>query len=201
MPNVFGQRGRNKRMRFSIHFDANSEEFNQLVQTGYLNLVGHPALPPPQAPIAPPLQPHPSIVDFPEPPMQPTNDGWENIPANPPSGIVHWPDVPLPPPPPMHSMPHVAYAASMAHFVQVPRNYKALPLEPQLDKGKQPANSPSSDSSEASSVQSKQPPVQAESNERKITFNDMHPEISKVEENKFVDPDLLKHRACSFIGK
>jgi hypothetical protein len=42
IPNAFGQRGRNKRMRFSIHFDVNSEEFNQLVQTGYLNLAGHP---------------------------------------------------------------------------------------------------------------------------------------------------------------
>jgi hypothetical protein len=79
VPNVFGKQGRNKRMRFSIHFDANSEEFNQLVQTDYLNLVGHPALPPPQAPLDPPLQPHPSIVDFPEPPMQPTNDGWEKF--------------------------------------------------------------------------------------------------------------------------
>jgi hypothetical protein len=86
MPNAFGKRGRNKRMRFSIHFDANSEEFNQLVQTNYLNLVGHPAFQPPQAPVIPPLQPHPSIVDFPEPPhMPPTNDGWENVPANPPS--------------------------------------------------------------------------------------------------------------------
>jgi hypothetical protein len=39
VPNAFGKRGRNKRMRFSIHFDANYEEFNQLVQTSYLNLV------------------------------------------------------------------------------------------------------------------------------------------------------------------
>jgi hypothetical protein len=52
MPNAFGKQGRNKRMRFSIHFDANSEEFNQLVKTNYLNLVGHPAFHPPQAPIA-----------------------------------------------------------------------------------------------------------------------------------------------------
>jgi hypothetical protein len=42
---------------------------------------------------------------------------------------------------------------------------------------KQPVNSPSFESSEASLVQSKQPPAQAKSNERKITFNDMHPEI------------------------
>jgi hypothetical protein len=104
-------------MRFSIHFDTNSKEFNQLVQTDYLNLVGHPALPPPQAPPAPPLQPHPSIVDFPKPPMQPTNDGWENIYANPPSDIARWPDNPFPPPPPMHYMPHVTSSPSMAHSV------------------------------------------------------------------------------------
>jgi hypothetical protein len=42
MPNVFWQQGRHKRMIFSIHFDVDSEEFNQLVQTGYLNLGGHP---------------------------------------------------------------------------------------------------------------------------------------------------------------
>jgi hypothetical protein len=155
------------------------------------------ALPPPQALPNPPLQPHSSIVDFPEPPMHPTNDGWENIPSNPPSGIAQWPDNPLPPPPPLHSMPHVASAASMAQSIQVPKNYKMIPIEPQMDKGKQPINSPSSESSESSSIQSKQPSAQAESNERKITFNDMHPEIEKVEENKFVDKDLLKHKVLS----
>jgi hypothetical protein len=33
-------------------------------------------------------------------------------------------------------MSHVAFVVSMVHFIQVPRNYKELPLEPQLDKGK-----------------------------------------------------------------
>jgi hypothetical protein len=65
-----------------------------------------------------------------------------------------------------------------------------------MDKGNQPINSPSSESSESSSIQSKQPSTQAESNERKNTFNDMHLEIEKVEENKFVDKYLLKHRAA-----
>jgi hypothetical protein len=64
VPNVFGKHGRNKKMRFSIHFDVDSEEFNQLVQIGYLNIVGHPALPPPQAPPNPPLQPH--MIFFPK---------------------------------------------------------------------------------------------------------------------------------------
>jgi hypothetical protein len=36
----------------------------------------------------------------------------------------------------MHHMPHIAYEASMEHYFQVSENYKALPLEPQLDKGK-----------------------------------------------------------------
>jgi hypothetical protein len=89
VPNIFRKQGRNKRIRFLIHFDANSKEFNQLVQIDYLNLVGHLPFPRPQAHIAPPLQLHSSIVDFLEPiPMQPTNDGWENIPTNPPSSIV-----------------------------------------------------------------------------------------------------------------
>jgi hypothetical protein len=65
-------------------------------------------------------------------------------------------------------MPHVAYATSMAHSIQVPRNYKVLPIEPQLEKVKQPTNSPSFESSEASSIQSKQPPTQAEVMKEKL---------------------------------
>jgi hypothetical protein len=80
------------------------------------------------------------------------NDGWENIVEKTPFGIVHCSDVPFPPPPPMHSMPHIYFVSSMAHSVQVLKNYKALPLEAQLDKGKKPANSPSSNSSEESSI-------------------------------------------------
>jgi hypothetical protein len=57
-PNVFWQQARHKRMRFSIHFDVDSDEFNQLVQTSYLNLGGQPALPQPPAPPSAPLQPH-----------------------------------------------------------------------------------------------------------------------------------------------
>jgi hypothetical protein len=58
--NMFWKQRRNKKI-FSIHFDAKYEEFNQLVQIGYLNLVGHLALPQPQAPPNPPLQLHPRI--------------------------------------------------------------------------------------------------------------------------------------------
>jgi hypothetical protein len=104
------------------------------VKIGYLILVGHLAFPPPQTPLDSPLKPHPSIDDFLEPPMHTTNDGWENIIANPSFGIVHWPDIPFPPLPPLHSMPNVGYDASMNHYVQVPRNYKAFPIDPPLDK-------------------------------------------------------------------
>jgi hypothetical protein len=61
-------------------------------------------------------------------------------------------------------------------------------------------NSPSFESYESQSIQSKQPVTQVESNERKITFNDMHPEIEKVEDKKFVDQDLLKHRVALSEG-
>lgn len=85
-------------MRFSIHFDANSEEFNQLVQTGYLNLARHPVLlplKPPFIPLVQPndLQPHPSITGIPDHPHlqvhPPVNDGWNDPPLNLPSGIGH----------------------------------------------------------------------------------------------------------------
>jgi hypothetical protein len=50
------QRG-NKRFRFSIHFDADLEEFNQLLQTLFLNLDGQQAY---RAPLMS-ENPHPSI--------------------------------------------------------------------------------------------------------------------------------------------
>jgi hypothetical protein len=48
-------RGRNKRLRFSVHFDVDSEEFNQLLQTGLINLAGQGYFNPPPPPIRPPL--------------------------------------------------------------------------------------------------------------------------------------------------
>jgi len=61
-----------------MHFDVDSDEFNQLVQTEHL-LLGGKALPPPFIPRNVPLQPHPSIVDI--PPTQPDheNGGWGEI--------------------------------------------------------------------------------------------------------------------------
>jgi hypothetical protein len=78
---------------------------------------------------------------FPEPPVHPTNDGWENKLINPPSGIAHCPDNPLPPPPPLQAMPHVASIASMAQSIQFSINYKVLLIELQIDKeNNQPTN-------------------------------------------------------------
>jgi hypothetical protein len=109
MPSAFGKRGRNKRTRFSIHFYDNSEEFNQLFQIDYLNLVGYPAFQQPQPPGIPPLQSHPSIAEIPKKPhmkphVPPTNYGSRNVPANPPFGVVNYPTMSLPllPPPPLH---------------------------------------------------------------------------------------------------
>jgi len=56
MPNVFWQQGKLKSIRFSIYFDVDSDEFNQLVQIGYLKLGGQPALPQPATPANAPLQ-------------------------------------------------------------------------------------------------------------------------------------------------
>jgi hypothetical protein len=119
---MFLQQGRNKKIIFLIHFDVSFEDFNHMVQTGYPNLVVHHALPQPQAPPNPPLQPHPSIVNFHEPPMYPTNHGWENNPINPPFRIAHYPSNPFPPPHPLHSMPYVSFASSMNRSIQITRN-------------------------------------------------------------------------------
>lgn len=55
---------RNKRIRFSIHFYADSDEFNQLTQINHLSLRGHP--PTPLVSHNSP-QPHPKIMKIPEP--------------------------------------------------------------------------------------------------------------------------------------
>jgi hypothetical protein len=92
-PNVIWQEGRNKRIRFFVHFDANSDEFNQLAQIGHLFLGGQQALPQPFRPVNAPLQPHPSIVDIPlHPQPGPVNDGWEENQNKLVSGNANWPN-------------------------------------------------------------------------------------------------------------
>lgn len=63
--NAFGQEGRNKRIRFSVHFDANSDESNHLARTTHLFLGGEQALREPLRPLNVTLQPHMSIADIP----------------------------------------------------------------------------------------------------------------------------------------
>jgi len=60
--NIGWQKGINKRFIFYIHFDGDYEQFNQLLQIGFLNLVGQGTVKPPPPPVRPPLQPYPSIV-------------------------------------------------------------------------------------------------------------------------------------------
>jgi hypothetical protein len=43
-------------------------------------------------------------------------------------------------------------------------------------------------------------PLRLEDGVRKITFDDMHPEISKGEEKKSTDADLIKHKATLSEG-
>jgi hypothetical protein len=77
-------RGRGKRLVLGLmHFDVDFEEFNQLVQTGLLDLGGKPAFPQPFAPPNLPLQPHPSIIDVPKHHLRPMHDEWETIVYNP----------------------------------------------------------------------------------------------------------------------
>jgi hypothetical protein len=72
----------------SIHFDVYSDEFNQLVQIGSMNLGGQPTLPRPPVPPSATLQPHPSIMEFIEPLFESLNDGWDKNLVNTPSGIA-----------------------------------------------------------------------------------------------------------------
>jgi hypothetical protein len=55
MSNMFWKQGRHKRMRLSIHFYVDLDEFNQLVQTSYPNLGGQHVLPQPPALASAPL--------------------------------------------------------------------------------------------------------------------------------------------------
>jgi len=48
-PNTFWHLGDHKKLRFSIHFDVDSDEFQQLIQIGHLNLGSQQALPQPHA--------------------------------------------------------------------------------------------------------------------------------------------------------
>jgi hypothetical protein len=71
-----------RRPRFSIHFDVDPQELNQLFQVGFFNWIGHGIVHP--RPERPPFQPQniPGILVPPHVSLQPevpANDGWKEI--------------------------------------------------------------------------------------------------------------------------
>jgi hypothetical protein len=81
------QHGKNKNIKFFVHFNADSDEFNQLETIVHLflgspNVSCHPSIS--HAPYQSPLQPHPNIHEI---PMKNSKDGWNQIPSNHPNGI------------------------------------------------------------------------------------------------------------------
>jgi len=109
--NNFWQRG-NMRPRFSIHFDVDTQELNQLLQTGFFKLVFQGALHPHHIPKRPPYQPHPSILNVRVPPHVSlqlevsVNNGWEYFLQH---HVCHhdgYPTLylPFPPPPPLKQL-------------------------------------------------------------------------------------------------
>jgi hypothetical protein len=63
-PNDFWKGG-NRTLQFSIQFDVDSEEFNQHLQTGFLNLAKQRAFQSPPPLEIPPFHPHPNTFDIP----------------------------------------------------------------------------------------------------------------------------------------
>jgi hypothetical protein len=104
-----GNRGRGNwnrgpiRPRFSIHFDADSQELSQLFQAGCFNWIGQgvvqprPKRPLFQAPHVPriPVPPHVSLQH-----EVPENNGWQEIVHPTVSQHRGWPNLSLPTPPP-----------------------------------------------------------------------------------------------------
>jgi hypothetical protein len=102
--------------------------------------------------------------------------------------------------PPLQLAQVVSFVASHVHYVQIPKNYKSLAIEPEPSRGKWPTICVSSDSLETSSYTIKSLPAKLEDGVRKITFYDMHLKVSKVEEKKYDDAYLLKNRETLLEG-
>jgi hypothetical protein len=154
------QRG-HRRPQFSIHFDVDPQELNQLFQDGFFNLVGHGILQPHTE--RPPFQPHQNFSGIHVPPhvsMQPeppANDGWQEIVHQPVAHHHGWPTVsfPLPPPPPPKNpnaqADHVVSPIQSSH---ASKRLKTDVPKPELDKGKGVATPSKSSKDSSESVSS-----------------------------------------------
>jgi hypothetical protein len=208
-PNTFWQPRGHKKLRFSIHFDVDSDEFQEVIQTGHLNLGGQQALPQPQATPNVILQPHPGIVNIPESLAQPHVDGWGNLPANPSSRANQWPMPPPPPPihifvssasiplPPIHPVLHVHTTATHESMPPPPppKDHKTTPHCSQIDKGKQPITSTSmakSSSSTHSNIKS--------AGSGKRSLHEEHPEIASWK-RRSPNMRILLKKEMSFSGR
>jgi hypothetical protein len=141
-----------RRPQFSIHFDVDSQELNQLFQSGFFNLVGHGILHP--RPERPPFQQPQNFLSIPIPPhvsMQPeppANDGWKEI-VNQPTSHLSWLAHCLislpPPPPPINPNAQISHVVSPVQSSHASKRLKTDIPQPVLDNGKEVA-SPSSPS-------------------------------------------------------
>jgi hypothetical protein len=142
--NNFWQRG-NRRPRFSIHFDVDPQELNQLFQAGFFNLVGQGVFQP-HLDLRDPLS---NLIRISQVSMfhlmshssqrSLVNDGWKDI-VNQPAVHHHgWPTVSLPlPPPPPHNQhaQQIDHIASPAQSSHASKKLKTTIPEPLSSKGK-----------------------------------------------------------------
>jgi hypothetical protein len=127
-----------RRPRFSIHFDADSQESGQLFQAGFFNWIRkgmvqpRPERPPFQAPQAPSIliPPHVSLQ-----PEIPKNNGWQEIVHSIVSQHRGWNNLYLLAPMPIN---HIVQDAPVHSPVQSSHDRKMLKTEAHhaLDKGK-----------------------------------------------------------------
>ena len=83
---------------------------------------------------------------------------------------------------------------SQVHCTHIPKIFKALTIELELSRGKQPSISISSNSSNASSYTIKSLPLKPNDKVRKITFGYIHTEVSTNEDRKPSKEDLQMHK-------
>jgi hypothetical protein len=144
-----GSSGQNKRGRgnsnrghrrpiFSIHFDVDPQELNQLFQVGFFNWVGHGIIHP--QPKIPPFQPPPNIPHIPVPPhvsLQlevPTNDGWQEIINQLVSHHRGWHTMSLPLPPPVNPNVNISHVVSPFQSSHASKRLKIDIPQPVQDK-------------------------------------------------------------------